>query len=213
MRILVIDTETSGLPNYAAPADDPSQPRLAQFGGFVLQQVQSSPHLFNEVDHIDYLVRPDGWEMTDGATAVNGLTTERLLEHGLPVRALLDWYSEKIALGCTVVSYNAQHDCKVMRGELRRAGMDDLFEATRNICLMRACGKLGIEKANGKRGWPSLSDVCRHFEIAQTEQHTALGDANAHVEIFLKLHAAGLLPEAEVHYAKNPPTKQAALDF
>lgn len=217
MRYLVFDTETSGLPDYAAPADDPCQPRLAQFTGHVLQMHDRDRGIsFERVDTMNYLVRPDGWEMEEGATAVNGLTTEYLREHGQPVGDLLAWYTSTIKGGCIAVSYNARHDCKVMRGELRRAEMEDLFEQTPNICLMRACGKkeVGIVKANGGRGWPKLSDACRHFGIEQAGEHTASGDAEAHVQLFLKLHAAGLLPEAEVHYAKNPPAaKQASMDF
>jgi hypothetical protein len=50
-------------------------------------------------------------------------------------------YCAAIDEGRVVVAYNAHHDLKIMRGELRRAGRDDLFAKTRNICAMRAFAK------------------------------------------------------------------------
>jgi DNA polymerase III epsilon subunit-like protein len=210
MKYLVFDTETSGLPDYAAPADDPCQPRLAQFTGHLLDEQ------LRTTDTLNYLVAPDGWEMTPEATAVNGLTTEHLREHGAPIADLLAWYTTTIHAGYVPVSFNVRHDCKIFRGELRRAGMDDLFAITPNICLMRAswAKEIGMVKADGsRRGWPKLSDACRHFEIPQSDEHTSPGDADAHLALFLKLHAGGYLPEASVHYAKDKPQpdKQVAL--
>lgn len=191
-----LDTETNKLPNYKLPADHPDQPRLAAVGLILLK-----PDLTFETE-IEHFIKPDGWEMLPDATAVNGLTTEFLMANGIPIRDVLETYSGIIKSGRCIVAHNAQHDCKVMRGELRRAGMDDLFEQTRNVCTMRkAMGH--VIKADGKKGWPKLSDLCAHFSIPQPEKHTALSDARSAALGFAALRGIGVDLTPEVHYAKN----------
>ncbi len=198
---LVIDTETSGLPDYKLPADDPSQPRLASFSAIETDDTLEPLTVY------DRLIQPDGWEISAEITAINGLTTDRCQAEGVPVSLVLAYYAEKINAGYVVVAYNAQFDCKILRGEMRRAGQDDLFELTRNICAMRSCDGLKIEKAGEKKGgFPKLSDAYRHFYNEEMpEHHTAPGDAAACLAIFQKLMKYGFAKEPAVHYAKNPP--------
>lgn len=205
MKFAIIDTETNGLFRFKdangvpIPADDPSQPRLAH-----LAMILADEHLAEERT-IDLYVKPDGWSMTPEAAAVNGLSDEFLEQSGVPIAEVLEQYAAVIDAGYVIVAFNAQFDTKQMRGELRRAGMDDRFERTPNICAMRASMGLGVKKAGGGKGFPKLSDVCAHFGIDLTSAHTAGGDARACLEIFRRLHAMDALPEARVHYAKTPP--------
>lgn len=215
MKYLVLDTETSDLPDYAAPADDPAQPYLAEFAGYCVEEIVDTGE-FIVSDPYEFLVKPDGWEMKPGATAINGLTTEFLTEHGKDIGELLHWYTLTIQAGYVVAAYNSRHDCKVLRGALRRAGMDDLFAQTANTCLMRACQKreAGVIKASGKGGWPSLADACRSFELpVEMGTHRAITGAQGALGVFLTLHKRGLLLPADIHYAKEKPQpdKQVAL--
>ncbi|MCV0395425.1 MAG: 3'-5' exonuclease [Rhizobiaceae bacterium] len=207
-KYCVIDTENTGLFRFKdeagvpVPADAEGQPRLASLAMIFLDED------LNETDVVSLFIKPDGWSMPQGegsAGEVNGLTDEFLHENGTPVLVALERYTAAIDDGYVMVAYNAQHDLKQMRAELRRAGLDDRFDRTPNICAMRACNPLKIPKANGKGGSPKLSDACAHFEIENGEEHSALGDARAAAEIFRRLHAMDALPEAKVHYAKVPP--------
>lgn len=201
----VIDTEGSGLFDFKRPADGDGQPRLAE-----LVMIFCDEQL-NVTNEYQAYIRPDGWEMTPEATAVNNLTTEHLLDKGVPIaEALAVYQSAVVDDDRVIVAHNAQHDCKQIRAELRRAGLPDLFEQTRNICTMRGCmGK--VKKQSGKGGFPSLSDACAHFEIAQPDgAHRALADARACLEVLRNLIALGICPEAAVHYAKNHPLKESA---
>lgn len=208
MKFAIIDTETNGLflfkdeAGVPIPADDPRQPRLAHLAMILLDDE------LREERAIDLYVRPDGWSMPQGegsAGAVNGLTDEFLSENGAPIADVLDQYARVIDAGYVIVAFNAQFDCKQMRGELRRAGLDDRFERTPNICVMRASMGLGVKKAGGGRGFPKLSDCCAHLGIVNDSAHSAGGDARAALELFRHLHAVGGLPEARVHYAQTPP--------
>lgn len=198
---LIIDTETTGLFDFSKPADHPDQPHLAALG-----MITTTDDL-EILAAAEWLVEPDGWSMPPEATTINGLTDHRLQIEGVPVSNVLEAYTEHIDDGCIVLAYGAQYDTKIMRGALRRAGQDDRFEQTPNLCLMRACTPIcKIPRANG-RGYkfPKLVEACACFGITLDNPHGALADATAAYEIARKLHDLGALGEAKVHYAKNRP--------
>lgn len=206
MKYLIIDTETTGLHNYSLPADDPSQPRLAHLSMIWADEDR------RELDRQDIYIRPDGWTMPQGpksAGSVNGLTDEFLLAKGADISVALDAYTAEIKRGLIVVAFNAQYDCKVMRGELRRADRPDLFEQTQNICVMRPLtGICRIPKANGKGlKYPNLTEALDYFGVKpeQFKAHGAVDDAHGALLIMRELHKIGKLPEAAVHYAKEKP--------
>lgn len=214
-KFAIIDTETSGLFDFSKPADAPGQPRLATLAVILVHEGPpkddgARPALAHHSEHA-FMVKPDGWEVSPEASKVNGLTTEHLLEHGKPVLDVLAHYSNLVALGYVVVAFNAQFDTKVMRGELRRASLPDLFESTPNICVMRAA--TNVVRVPRKTGsgykFPKLSEACAFFKIAEPAAHSALGDARSAFEVFQHLHRANLLPEPEVHFAKEKPSTPA----
>jgi DNA polymerase III subunit epsilon len=204
---IVIDVETSGLYIYKNPdgtphpADAPDQPRLAE-----LAMIFCDDNFVVESEYQAY-VKPDGWEMQPEATEINGLTTERLTEVGIPIHDVLAVYHGAIKDGRIVVAHNAQFDAKALRGESRRIGVPDLFEETLNVCTMRSAMKLEpkVKKLNGKGGFPSLADVAAHFGIEHPETHSAIDDARTTVLVAKLIKDAGKLLAPEVHRAKNHP--------
>lgn len=198
---LIIDTETNGLFDFKKAADHADQPRLAELG-----MIYAGPDFRFQKEYTAF-IKPDGWKMAPEATAVNGITDEMLEAKGIPVAQVLQVYTDAIlGEGRVVISYGAQMDCKQMRGELRRADMDDLFEITHNICAMRSvqAAKLGIKKLNGKPGYPRLVDVCAHFDLPpEAEPHRALGGAWALLPVVQRLHSLNALLPAAVHHSKN----------
>mgnify|MGYP001560781531 FL=1 len=205
MQYVVIDTETSALfgaykdaEGKPIPADADGGPRLAE-----LAMIFLDAELKPERETAMY-VRPDNWKMDPGATEKNGLTDEFLNEHGQDVKLVLEEYRKAVEdERRVVVAYGAQFDCKILRGELRRAGMSDMFDITLNTCLMRSSSGLGVVKANGKKGWPGLADVCAHFGIEMEKAHTGLSDARAAAAILPKLIELGVLQPPGVHKAKG----------
>ncbi len=197
---IITDTEGTGLFNYKEPADADGQPRLAS-----LTMIFCNERLEVEMEYSVY-IRPDGWEMSEGATKVNGLTNEFLNEHGIPVVEALNEYSSAVDNGRIMVAHNSQHDGKQLRAELRRAGMDDRFERAPNICTMRALTNICKIPPKGNRGgykWPSLSESCVFFHMEEFGDHTAKADAYACLALLRKLKEMGQMPEPAVHYAKD----------
>lgn len=203
---IVVDTESTGLFDYRAPADAPHQPRMAEIA-----------ILFANADlevEREYraLIKPDGWVMPPEVTELHGLTQDMLMEKGVPVLEALTVYNEAIAEGRVMAAHNAQHDAKMLRGELRRAGLPDQFEDAPNLCTMRTLTDIcQIPYANGRKGYkfPKLSEACAFFGIEQAAQHSAYSDAMDCLQLMRRMKQIGALPEAKVHYAKNPPTGKA----
>lgn len=209
---LVIDTETSGLFQFKdkltgkpIPADDPCQPRLAALA--LIWADAEGNALRNE----KLYVRPEGWLMDPAAAAVNGLTDEFLLDHGRPIEEVLDVYTREVSMGRIVAAFNAQFDCKMMRGELRRAGRDDLFAITRNTCLMRAMGKLGhMGFKSATRGWPKLVEATEFFGHVVENPHDPLSDAEGARVVLQNLIRIGAVIPPKVHHARVAPDHATA---
>lgn len=196
-KYVVFDTETTGLFNFKLPADDPSQPRLASIAMIICGESGA------EISAAKHYVKPEGWEMPEAAGAVNGLTTEFLAENGVPISEVLDAYENHVRSGLIVVAFNAQFDCKMMRSEFRRAGREDLFDITKNICVMRGLQPYGADGLCIMRGFIKLSAACEYFKIENLNAHDAMSDAQAARELLVRMIADKRLPEAKVHLAKE----------
>lgn len=211
MGYIVVDVETSGLYIYKNadgtphPADAPDQPRLAELA------IIFCDDNFNVEREWQAYVQPDGWEMSPEATAINGITTEKLRDLGTAATVVLGFYHDAIRDGRIVVAHNAQFDLKSLRGEARRLGLPDLFEETLNVCTMRSAMKMvpKVKKLNGKGGFPGLVDVAAHLGIAHPVTHSALDDARTTVLVAKALHGGGFLLAPDVHRAKNHPNEEA----
>jgi DNA polymerase-3 subunit epsilon len=204
---LVIDTETNGLFDFSKPADAPGQPRMASLAMLAL----SDDTVWMKVHA---LIRPDGWEMTPETTAINGLTTEKLLAQGLPVADVLRLYGMMVDQSYSVVAFNASFDLKVMRGELRRAQMADRYENTPYFCPMVALVDVcQLPKPSGKRGYkfPRLAEAMAHFDLPQDGAHSALKDAESALALFREMKKHGMnvdpiqpRPSREAQNARSP---------
>lgn len=201
---LILDCETNGLFRYfdqqgnPIPADAPGQPRVAQVG-----MIFVSPTYEIEAEH-EFNIRPEGWSMTPGATAVNGITDEFLREKGVPIKNALDLYAAGLDARRVIVGHNVNFDLKCMRAELRREGMDDRHLLTRSICTMilsRAICNLGK--------MPKLEEACSFFGIKQHAGHTAIADAHSAFSIMGHLRARGVLTEPKNSYDKGKKPKPA----
>ncbi len=183
----IFDTETSGLFNFALPADAIGQPRLASIAMLTCDEN------LRLVAAVSFLIKPEGWQMPPEAEAINGLSTVLLNEHGIPPKDALDQYTQKIDAGMTMVAHNAQYDTKIMRGEMRRASFADRYESTATFCTMQFLTDIcRIRKPNGGYKWPKLSEAVSYcLGRDHANAHGALPDALACLDLLRWIKAKG----------------------
>ena len=198
-KYLLLDTETTGLFRYDMPAHAEGQPRMASISMVALDSDGAVE------GRADYYIKPEGWVMPPAVQRVHGLSTGFLHANGVPLAKALDLYEKAIKVQRrVVVAYNARFDLKVLRGELRRAGRDDLFAMTYSIDLMwpmTPICKLPKARGGGHK-LPKLSEALKHLGVEHVGAHTGAGDVNGAIAIFHYLRAQGLLPAPAVHKAK-----------
>lgn len=108
------DTETTGLPLFSEPSEDPRQPHIVQLAAILVdistRQVISS---------MDVIVKPDGWTIPAEASSVHGITTEIAMSVGvleqLALRMFCTLYNGRLR-----IAHNEPFDARIIRIALMR---------------------------------------------------------------------------------------------
>jgi DNA polymerase-3 subunit epsilon len=204
MIILAFDTETTGIPEWKLPSDDPKQPHLVSLA-FVVRDTETNQTLNEQ----HWIVRPDGWTIPDEVAAIHGITTEYAEEQGVPLEDVLTIFATMCGASDQRVAYGAPFDKRILRiamlhAQWSRAVADSFFEIYPVDCIMKAAGPLcqmaptDAMMATNRRTFksPKLGEA---YEIlcGKTIEgaHSALVDTHAALEVWLAIQA------------NNPPTE------
>jgi DNA polymerase-3 subunit epsilon len=182
--ILTFDTETTDLPNWKVPSDDPSQPHLVQ-----LAAILSDAETQEVIEKMDVIIKPDGWIIPQETIDIHGITNEKALEVGIPeteaVQMLIDMW---VRNGVTAerVAYNKTFDQRIIRIAMKRYFDEEIMNKWAvkddHHCAMRMDAKL--RKAKQRKLVDAYKDVCgKELEGA----HNAMADAEATHELYYKL--------------------------
>lgn len=184
-KYLFFDTETTGIPqDYKAPCTDTDNwPRLVQLG-WILTDSRG-----NELRRGNRIVRPEGFEIPTAASDVHGITTERALAEGEPLRDVMLAFGADLNESGWLVGHNIDYDLHVVGTEYYRLGYDHrIMFARPYVCTMQAT----IDFCNfpGKYGpkWPRLQELyVRLFGREFDGAHDAMADISATKECFFEL--------------------------
>lgn len=109
------DTETTGLPLFSEPSEDPRQPHIVQLGASLVdldtRVVLSS---------LDVIVAPNGWEIPAEVSAIHGITTELALDVGVPEHQAVDMLISMWRQAGVRIGHNEQFDARIVRIALMR---------------------------------------------------------------------------------------------
>ena len=207
------DTETTGLPNFRAGDDDPSQPRMCQIALILFELVGIAPAIeAKELARYEGLVRPDGWEIGPDTTRVHGLTTELCRKLGEPIDQVLKLYAQCLSECDEVVGFNPAFDERILRIERHRTGLDR-FPERPVLNLNPPCTELcrlaptDAMMATGRKTWKSakLREAVKVLLGRDHDRaHDAMADARANVDLVVYLANRGKLPGAKTREAKAP---------
>jgi DNA polymerase-3 subunit alpha len=184
---LIFDTETTGLPrNWAAPISDTNNwPRCIQIAW------QLHDAMGNLIEHQDYLVKPEGFNIPYDAERIHGISTELAQEQGIPLAEVLEKFNTALAKAKFIVGQNVGFDVNIMGCEFYRLGVNSPMAA---MPVLDTCTEVTADllKLPGGRGGryklPTLTELHGFlFGVPFAEAHNATADVEATTRCFLEL--------------------------
>lgn len=184
---LIFDTETTGLPrSWSAPITDTDNwPRCIQIAW------QLHDEMGNLIEHQDYLVKPEGFNIPYDAERIHGISTELAIEKGILLSEVLEKFNIALSKAKFIVGQNVGFDVNIMGCEFHRMNigsdmnkmpvLDTCTEITAN--LLKLPGGRG-----GKFKLPTLTELHQYlFNQPFAEAHNATADVEATTRCFLEL--------------------------
>jgi len=203
MKILLLDTETNGLPKvkYAPASDFANFPAILQLSWAIYT---------DELTHIeskDYgLTLPPGVPWNTGAAAVHGIS-EMEARHGVAAAVALRELAVALRSVDLVVAHNLAFDKEIIRAAGYREGIRDLWPAVRELCTMRATTPIVKLPATAKQAQypelgpykaPRLNELYTWlyghvYDMSGAVLHTAATDVHCLAECLRALLFRGLI--------------------
>lgn len=200
---LIFDTETTGLPkNYNAPITDTDNwPRCVQIAW------QLHDDMGNLVDHQDFLIRPEGYDIPYDSEQIHGISTALAAHQGIPLEEGLERFKKALEETHFIVGQNLEFDVNIMGAEFYRAGikskllelpvLDTCTETTAELCQIP--GGRG-----GKFKLPTLTELHEKlFGEPFAEAHNATADVEATTRCFLELVRRRIYTREELDAPEN----------
>ncbi|MBD1583460.1 3'-5' exonuclease [Pseudoalteromonas sp. S16_S37] len=186
--LVTYDTETTGLPEWKKPSDDEAQPHTVQIGA-----IKHNLDTGEEIDQLNIIVKPDGWEIPQETIDIHGITNERALAEGIPEKDAIQKLVE-FCEGSERNAFNRTFDQRIIRIGLKRFFNEETQEAWANKedhhCTMLLAKPIMQLSPKGRYGYkqPKLSEAYRYFTGENLEgAHDALIDAKAAAVVYLKI--------------------------
>lgn len=192
---LFYDTETTGLPLFSEPSEDPRQPHIVQLAACLVNLATRQT-----IASMNVVVRPSGWEISEEVSKIHGITQERAKEIGisesLAVEMLLELWGSR-----SRIAHNESFDARIVRIAIMRhnakIGRDpDQWKAGKAECTqgmstpilklpptqrMIAAGRMHHKSAN-------LGEAYKHFtgqDLAGA--HDAMVDVQACMAVYFAI--------------------------
>jgi len=191
MKVLVFDTETTGLPaSYNSPLTDLSKwPHIIQLS-FILFDTSSKEIL----EYTDHIIRLDPSVLiTPESVNIHQITMEHCQRDGIPMHQALQHFNDAVKEADLIVGHNIQFDKNMLAVEFQRNKMKNyLYKDGRpmsEFCTMKRCValcKLPFVNKNATVAtvatvqqfkWPTLSEL--HQQLFNTKPkgtHNAIAD-------------------------------------
>ena len=184
---LIFDTETTGLPkSWSAPITDTDNwPRCVQIAW------QLHDEMGNLVEHQDYLVKPEGFNIPYDAERIHGISTELAVEQGILMEEVLEKFNIALSKTKYIVGQNVGFDVNIMGCEFHRfnIGTDLTKMPVLDTCTETTAELLKLPGGRGGRfKLPTLTELHQYlFNQPFAEAHNATADVEATTRCFLEL--------------------------
>ncbi len=195
---IIFDTETTGLPKrWDAPVTDTANwPRCIQIAW------QLHDDLGRLIEHEDYIVKPDGFNIPYDAERVHGISTELAEEKGVALADVLTRFNAALSKAEYVVGQNIGFDISIIGCEFHRLGVDTPMLAKRVLDTCTECTASMLQLPGGRGGkfkLPTLTELHQFlFNVPFHEAHNATADVEATTRCFLELLRREAFPKEEL---------------
>ena len=184
---LIFDTETTGLPKrFNAPLTETDNwPRCIQIAW------QLHDEMGKLIEHQDYLIKPEGFNIPFDAERIHGISTELALTQGVALSEVLKKFNIALDKAKFVVGQNVNFDLNIMGCEFHRMQMETPLN---QMPILDTCTEITADllKLPGGRGGkfklPTLTELHQFlFDTPFAEAHNATADVEATTRCFLEL--------------------------
>lgn len=181
MNILFYDTETDGLPKGGI------YPHIVQIAAILDDGSE-------ELETLCEIIKPNGFEIPEEASAIHGISTERALKEGKDLKMILSRFLAMAERADLIVCHNIGFDMPVVSQELERVGLsEEALEDKEIFCTMLASTDIcQIKFASNQRRpgykWPKLIEAHQYFfKEGFDDAHDALADVRACRRVYHEL--------------------------
>ncbi len=184
---LIFDTETTGLPKrWGAPISDTDNwPRCIQIAW------QLHDDMGRVIEHQDYLVKPEGFNIPYDAERIHGISTELAQAEGVSLAEVLEKFNIALSKTKFIVGQNLGFDINIMGCEFYRLGIESPMSS---MPILDTCTEItaSLLKLPGGRGGkfklPTLTELHQYlFNKPFGEAHNATADVEATTRCFFEL--------------------------
>jgi DNA polymerase-3 subunit alpha len=184
---LIFDTETTGLPKrWDAPITDTANwPRCIQIAW------QLHDDMGKLIEHQDYLVKPEGFNIPYDAERIHGISTELAQAEGVSLAEVLEKFNVALGKAKFIVGQNLGFDVNIMGCEFHRLAVQSPMAS---MPVLDTCTEVTaklLELPGGRGGrfkLPTLTELHQYlFNKPFSEAHNATADVEATTRCFLEL--------------------------
>ncbi len=200
---LIFDTETTGLPKrWGAPISDTDNwPRCIQIAW------QLHDDMGKLIEHQDYLVKPEGFNIPYDAERIHGISTELAEAEGIPLADILEKFNNALTKTKFIVGQNLGFDINIMGCEFYRLGIKSPMSS---MPILDTCTEVtaSLLKLPGGRGGkfklPTLTELHQYlFKIPFSEAHNATADVEATTRCFFELIRTQVFTKQELEVGQE----------
>lgn len=183
---LIFDTETTGIPLWSDPSDDPRQRHVVDIACSLFSATGV------EVARFDTIINP-GIEIPEEVARIHGITTEIARAQGCTPEQALRPFLELVNEAQLIVGHNVSFDVRMMRIMAARVLGEKWENPHQTFCTMRRSTNIcRILKQQPRFDcdwkWPTLAEAIRHFfNEEHSGAHRARADCDASARIFFHL--------------------------
>ncbi len=181
MYYLIFDTETTGFN---------AKNRLVQLAWELY-------HDETLLEANNLIVKPHKFTIPGDVVRIHGISTQYALEHGLPLRQVLETFLNPLEKADFLIGHNIDYDIMVLSSEYSRLKIISPILLKPRICTMKASvNYVKIPGANlsSEYKYPKLAELYRFlFGKQMPKAHNAKYDVRATAQCFFELKKRGVI--------------------